>query len=132
MKFLRPLLMLFLLLPALALARNAPLIDPPPLAVPSGLTAATVAKAIRAGLTRRAWTVEAESPGTLKASVLVRGKHLVKVTVSYSATMVSMKYLDSTNMDYEENGGTPAIHPQYMKWTATAMREIEAALNQAQ
>ena len=132
MKLLKQLVMLFLLLPAIALARNAPLMDPPALNVPAGLTAPTVEKAIRAGLASRGWTVESAQPGSLVGSLLVRGKHLVKVTITYSASTIVMKYLDSTNMDYEATDGSPKIHPQYMKWTGTAMRDISLALNMAQ
>ena len=44
-------------------ARGAPLVDPQPIAVPAGLTAKDVSKAIRTGIVSRGWIVGKDEKG---------------------------------------------------------------------
>src|SRR5262245_44390344 len=74
------------------------LVDPEPIAVPSGLNADQVAKAVKVGVTSRTgWIVTKEAPGQIEATLSVRD-HMLKVIIPYSTSSVAVKYVDSQNL----------------------------------
>src|SRR5688572_31503967 len=86
-----------LLLPVLALlmgARQVPLVNPDPIAVPAGLTEAKVARSIKAALVGREWAVSEEQPGKILATLNLRA-HMAKIDVSFDTSKVNIRYLDS-------------------------------------
>jgi hypothetical protein len=90
------------------------------------LTADQVRKAIVVAGSKSGypWTVVGESPGVLKMSTTVRGKHVVVVEVSYTPTSYGIKYVSSENMGYQ--GGL--IHPNYNNWVRQFIRSINVEL----
>lgn len=110
---------LVLLLPLLLLTmafRQSPLVDPAPIAVPTGLTDVQVGKAVKAALIGRGWTVGEEQAGSVAAS-LSRDEWVAKIRVDFNTKQVQIRYVDSTNLKYEvKRDGTRLIHSNYMGW----------------
>lgn len=114
-----------LLTPAYA----AELVEPPPIAVPQ-LAPELVEKAIRIAAAERRWTVAAQEPGVLVADLAHRS-HLARVRIKYDASQVSLTYLDSLNLDYEEDGGARTIHRSYNNWVGALADAIGRALQRS-
>jgi hypothetical protein len=74
-----------------------------------------------------AWQLDSDTPGKLGASVLVRGKHTVRVSISYTSSNFSVVYLSSDNMKAQKiSNGATMIHPAYNRWVGdlvTAIRD---------
>lgn len=114
------------------------------------VTSEQVRDAISAAATSLRWDVsKSPSQDMLSATLLVRGKHTVVVSIPYSAEKFSIKYQNSINMKYELAGppsggnsdlikmgsaaketpaGTPTIHPAYNKWVQELRQAIQAQL----
>jgi hypothetical protein len=88
-----------------------------------------IIKAIQSHLAAKnsAWHVESDTPGKLVASVVVRGKHTVRVTITYTSSNFSVVYLSSVNMNARmSDGDITVIHPFYNRWVGdlvTAIRD---------
>ena len=110
---------LLLLLPLLLLTmafRQKPLIDPPPIAVPAGLSAVQVGKAVKGGLIGRGWAVTAEQADGVDAT-LTGNDYTAKIHVAFDTKQVSIRYVDSSNLKYEvKKNGQRMIHTNYMGW----------------
>ena len=100
---------------------RAILVDPDPIAVPAGLEAKDVAKAIKVGISRRGWVVSKDENGQIDAELNLRS-HVARVAIPYSATDVRIQYVSSEDLDYVEQNGKRYIHGNYIKW----IRNIEA------
>jgi hypothetical protein len=80
-------------------ATPIPLTEPAPLAVPAGLKAEQVSRAIKLGVTSRTgWTVTKEQGNQIEATLSVR-QHILKV-----------------------------IHPKWVNWTRNLMSDIQREL----
>lgn len=115
-----------LLLPLLALlmgARQVPLVNPDPIAVPAGLTAAKVAKSIKAALAGRGWVVSEEAPAQIIATLNLR-EHMAKIDIDFDTSKVSLQYLDSTELMYGEKKGVTVIHRNYLNWVQNLVQDI--------
>jgi hypothetical protein len=110
-----------------ASARHKPLMDPPPIGVPAGLSVDQVRKAILAGGDKRGWILVDSKLGRLTLRQSPRDL-VVDVSVTFDASTVTISYLDSTHMDYSEAGGVKQIHPKYNEWAANLSKDIEASL----
>lgn len=71
--------------------------------------------ALTAAGTPRGWQVSQVAPGQLVASVNVRDKHSVSVDISVVPGMYSIRYKNSSNMNYDG----VQINPHYNKWVKT-------------
>lgn len=117
-----------------ALARDAvPLVNLENQAISTGsgktLTLDDVRRALRQAAAVRGWSIEDLAPGKALATLMVRGKHTVRVDVSYTEKSVSFTYRDSVNMKYSKNEeGRPVIHPFYMKWVDNLMTDLRVEL----
>lgn len=111
-------------------ARGAPLVDPAPLGVPSGLTAKDVSKAIRAGVASRGWVVNKDEKGQIDATLNNR-EHQVVIAIVYDAKQVKVNYVSSQNMNYSEKNGTRYIHKKYTQWTQNVIADISRELQMA-
>lgn len=114
-----------LLLPVLILllaARQVPLADPEPLAIPAGLAAAQVAKSIKVALLGRGWVVSEEQPGRITSTLNLR-THMAKIEVSYDSTQVRFRYLDSSDLLYAERKGERLIHRNYLSWVQNVVKD---------
>jgi hypothetical protein len=108
-------------------ARQVPLTDPEPLAVPAGLKLEQVAKAIKASLVGRAWTVTSEDPGHIVSTLNVR-EHMAKIDIVYDLQTIRIKYLDSGELMYAEKKGQRVIHRNYLNWIANLRNDINRNL----
>lgn len=122
-----PLLLLVPLAFLLMGARQVPLVDPEPIAVPAGLTAKDVSKAVRLGLAQRGWVVSSEEPGRIGATLSLRS-HVARIAVSYDDEAIRVSYVDSTNLMYEEKKGGRVIHRNYLNWINNVVRDISSQL----
>jgi hypothetical protein len=103
------------------------LVDPEPIPVPSGIDAKDVAKAIKVGIVRRGWVVSKDEGGQIDAVLNVR-THTARVLIPYSAKEVSIKYVSSDNLDYQEKSGVKYIHANYIKWVRNMQSDIQREL----
>ena len=107
--------------PAAQAARTAPLVNLENIPVESidgkPLTLAQVRKAIISGATSRKWTPSEKGPNKLYLTVGgLNAKHTAIVEVSYTTKHYSIKYVDSTDLNYgASKDGKPVIHPNYNK-----------------
>lgn len=128
------LLIAFFAFASLAHARDAaPLVnlENQPISTGSGktLTLDDVRRALRQASAVRGWSIEDGAPGQALATLVVRGKHTIKVDVAFTEKTISFKYRDSVNMKYGTNeDGKPVIHPFYMKWVDNLMADLRIEL----
>jgi hypothetical protein len=92
------------------------------------LTLDDVSKALRLAAFQRGWRIEEVGPGAALATLEVRGKHTVKVDITYTEKSISFKYKDSINMKYANEEGQAVIHPFYSKWVRNLLSDIHAEL----
>lgn len=115
-----------LLLPLLALlmgARQVPLENPEPIAVPAGLTDAKIARSIKAALVGRQWVVSEEQPGKIIATLNLRS-HMAKIDIGYDSSQVRIQYLDSKELMHGEKKGVTVIHRNYLSWVQNLVTDI--------
>jgi hypothetical protein len=108
-------------------ARQVPLTDPQPIAVPAGLKTEAVAKAIKASLVGRNWGVTQEEPGRIVSTLNLR-EHMAKIEVSYDLQTVRIRYLDSGELMYAEKKGQRVIHRNYLNWIQNLVNDINRNL----
>jgi hypothetical protein len=112
------------------------------------------AEQVRAGITTAAsnlrWEVsKSPSQDLLAATLHVRGKHTVIVSIPYSVEKYSIRYESSVNMKYRPADTTPAmnyspgaaaqttratmtpalIHPYYNRWVQELLQSIKNEMN---
>jgi hypothetical protein len=108
-------------------ARQIPLVDPAPIAVPAGLTVKAVSSAIRTGVSRHGWIVNKDDAGKMEAILNIR-KHSTRVTIAYDKANVKIAYAGSENLLYEEKNGQRFIHRNYQNWLNNLVSDISSAL----
>lgn len=104
-------------------ARQAPLADPAPVAIPAGLSETVVLKDIKRALIGRGWTVDAERPGEIDSTLRLR-THVARVRVSWDTQTVRIVYVGSENLDYKVKRGKKYIHPNYLGWVSNIAKDI--------
>lgn len=117
---------LLCLLPLLLLLtgfRDAPLVDPDPIAVPAGVEGKAVSLAVRQALATRGWTVTEEQPGEIKSTLHLRD-HTARIVLSWDARQLHIKYVDSENLKYHMEKGVPYIHKNYLGWIQNLTHDI--------
>jgi hypothetical protein len=108
-------------------ARQVPLTDPQPIAVPAGLKIEQVSKAIRAALAGRAWAVTSEEPGHIVSTLNVR-EHMAKIDIVYDTQTIAIKYLESGELMYAEKKGQRVIHRNYLNWILNLVNDMNRNL----
>lgn len=120
--------------PAAQAARSAPLVNLVDVPVESidgkPLTLAQVRKAIISAAATRKWTPSEKGPNKLYLTVSgLQQKHNATVEVTYTAKTYSIKYVDSTELNYgTDKDGKPTIHPNYNNWVNSLKQAINLAL----
>jgi hypothetical protein len=114
-------------LACMLMGAKAVLADPESISVPAGIAARDVAKAIKVGILRRGWSVTKDENSQIDAVLNVR-THTVKVAIPYSDKQVSIRYVGSENLDYQEKGGVKYIHANYNKWVRNMQSDIQREL----
>lgn len=124
-------LRLALLVPLLFLLmafRQSPLVDPPPVPVPAKATADQVARAIKAALVHREWTITSERSGEIESTLHLR-EHVARIAVTYDTHEITIKYVDSANLKYEvKKDGTRLIHSNYLSWIQNVVADLKQNL----
>jgi len=108
-------------------ARQVPLTDPQPVAVPAGLKIEQVSKAIRAALAGRAWAVTSDEPGHIVSTINVR-EHMAKIDIVYDLQTIKIKYLESGELMYAEKKGQRMIHRNYLNWILNLVNDMNRNL----
>lgn len=112
--------------------RQAPLIDPPRVVVKNSggqsLSAEQIRGAIAASAKSLGWQINTDTPGTLLLSYNKQNKHYVVVRADYDAEGYQVRYVSSTNLNFEtppESG--PLIHPSYNIWVDNLIKHVKFA-----
>jgi hypothetical protein len=108
-------------------ARQVPLADPAPLAVPAGLKIEQVGKAIKAALVGRTWQVTADEPGHIVSTINVR-EHMAKIDIVYDLQSIKITYVDSGELMYAEKKGQRMIHRNYLNWIQNLVNDMNRNL----
>ena len=104
--------------------RQAPLVDPPPIAVSSKLELAQVEKAVKQALIKREWMIISDEPGKITASY-DRREFTSRIRITYDQRQVQVKYVTSTGLKYEEKkDGEKLIHKNYIAWIQNLVTDI--------
>jgi hypothetical protein len=115
-------------------ARGAPIqnYDDLPIATADGkpLTAEQVKNAIIASGGRSRWTASVQPGNVVRMTYSPRG-HVAVVDVAYTAKTYSIRYADSSNLNYAADGKSGVIHPNYNKWVNNLRQAIEVSLRSA-
>ena len=112
-------------------ARQVPLADPEPIAVPAGLKLEQVAKAIKASLVGRTWAVTQEEPGHIVSTLNLR-EHMAKIDIAYDLQAIKIRYLDSGELLYAEKKGQRVIHRNYLSWIQNLVNDVNRNLTLVQ
>ena len=104
-----------------------PLVDPAPVAVPQGTSLSDVEKDIMECAIGRDWALEEKKPGAISFKYAPRD-FWVTINVSYDAHNVKIAYKDSFNLEYDSQGGTTEIHPNYNRWVNNLAHDIAGRL----
>lgn len=102
--------------------------DPLPVAI-QGLDKSKVEKAIGDALPKRGWEFVEKKGMVITARNIIRGRHTVVVDIDYSGDEVLIKYADSENLEYEEEGGVQYIHKNYNTWVSYLRQDIASAIS---
>lgn len=94
-----------------------------------GMTDKKMHDAIVQGCVDRGWTPTDPVPGMIEATIVVRGKHTVVVSIPYSYNHYEIKYKSSVNMEYTVKGDGQKIHPNYNNWTNNLHLAIQHRVN---
>jgi hypothetical protein len=108
-------------------ARQVPLVDPEPVAVPAGLALEQVAKAIKASLVGRTWAVSQEEPGHIVSTLNLR-EHMAKIDIVYDLQTIRIRYVDSSELMYAEKKGQRVIHRNYLSWIQNLVNDMNRNL----
>jgi len=118
------------LVPMLALlmgARTVPLVDPAPILVPAGSAIKNVERSIKAALVGRQWVIGVDEPGHVVAQLNLR-THMAKIDVAYDTKVIAMKYVDSSDLLYEDTKNGRVIHRNYQNWIQNLVTDISKNL----
>ncbi|HWU69414.1 MAG TPA: hypothetical protein VN046_11075 [Stenotrophobium sp.] len=130
MKSLRTLLLPLLLLALGACAGRAVLEDPAPIAVPTHVSLEQVRQVVRTALDDRGWTRQDAGSQAFVASYSRRSLS-ARISVTYTASEVDIRYLDSEGLKYKQSGGERYIHSKYNKWIDNLVHDINTRLSRA-
>jgi hypothetical protein len=92
---------------------------------PAAASAADVQKAITRAGVRLGWTMNPVSPGKMQGTLVLR-THRAVVDITYDAKSYSIKYKDSTGLNYDGSN----IHRNYNGWVQNLDKGIRAELTQ--
>jgi len=93
-------------------------------AIGKSVTSDQVKQAIVLAATSKGWTTSLDQSGAIVATLIVRNKHTIVVTIPFAEDKFSVLYRDSSNMNY--SNGT--IHPHYNSWVESLLSGIRSEL----
>jgi hypothetical protein len=99
-----------------------------PTAIVAASSPEATEQAILDTLPKRNWTPEAVEPGTIIATLAVR-THLLRVRIEYNAVSVTVRYVDSDNLDEDrDHEGHVYAHKKVNGWMAALATDLSHAL----
>jgi hypothetical protein len=114
---------LLLCVPSLSFGARAEPIYEATIRVPAMVKMADIANAIKSALVAREWTFQREENGVIEAKLFVRS-HTADIRIPFDTEYVSIQYVSSTNLLYDEKHGIKYIHRNYNKWIKLLERDI--------
>jgi hypothetical protein len=103
----------------------------PPSAVQANFTVEDMREAILKGCLDAGWQAAQIDANTIDATIVVRGKHTVVVSIPYTAESYAINYKSSINMAYKDKSdGGVAIHGAYNRWVDNLHAAIEKQIAQ--
>lgn len=90
------------------------------------LSIVDVGNAISAAGSGLGWNMQKVKDGEIKADIALR-KHTASVLITYTTDSYDIKYIDSTNLRYDESGHT--IHKNYNGWIQNLERAIDRSVS---
>ena len=97
----------------------------------TGSGAAASAEDIKRAFTvagaRRGWMFTDNGPGRMTGKLVVRS-HTLVMGLAYETGKYTLTYVDSTNLDYKDEGGKKTIHRSYTGWNNNLMNDARAEL----
>lgn len=100
--------------------------DAPVVSNKASLTLDDVRVAITRAGTGLGWIMIEEQPGLIKGTLKLRS-HEAVIDVAYDTSVYSIRYVDSTNLNYNESKGT--IHKNYNGWIQNLDNAIQRELS---
>ena len=86
-----------------------------------------IKRAFTVGGTRRGWVFTDTGPGRMTGKLVVRS-HTLVIDLAYETGKYTLKYVDSTNLDYKDEDGKKTIHRSYTGWNNNLMNDARAEL----
>lgn len=90
---------------------------------PASATDDEISKAIRLAGTTLGWQMVQQGPGQIEGSLRLRA-HVAVVNLTYDRKALSIRYKNSTNLNYSASEGT--IHSNYNGWITNLKNAIQA------
>ncbi|MPY68527.1 MAG: hypothetical protein GEU92_00410 [Alphaproteobacteria bacterium] len=90
---------------------------------PASATDDEISKAIRLAGTTLGWQMIQQAPGQIEGTLRLR-RHDAVVNVAYDRKAFSIRYKNSTNLNYNASDGT--IHSNYNGWVTNLKNAIQA------
>lgn len=91
-------------------------------------SAEQIRTALQSAGAARGWQITPAGAGKALAVLNVRGKHSISADIAYASGRYSIKYRDSSNMNYEAGEGSGRIHPKYNAWVQTLIDDTRIQL----
>jgi hypothetical protein len=125
--------MLFLIVGSAACSHTVPIVNYENMPIISRsdktLSLDDINKAINIAAVQKNWQISNVSPGQATATLVVRGKHTIIVSITYTEKEWSLKYKDSDNMHYKADiNGNGTINRKYNMWVAVFVKAINQEL----
>ena len=92
-------------------------------------TAAQVRDAISQAAASKEWALAKQSDDQFVATRVIKGKHTIVTTISFSAEKYSVMYLSSENMKFQMFNDAPYIHPNYNVWARELVEAIRLEIS---
>lgn len=73
-----------------------------------------VERALLEACRSKGWAASVVQPGKILASITIRSRHRAKISIDFTATHYSIRYVESSGLDYRAG----RIHSNYNHWIA--------------
>lgn len=126
MRMIFPKLLIVGLLLTLGACRNAPIesIEQAALKTSSTASLERVTTIIKREAGQRGWRISEEEPGAMTIKLIRGVGKWVTARVIYDTKTLTIRYLDSANLNYTVRDGQARIHPGFNRWIDQLKRSI--------
>lgn len=92
-------------------------------------TLAQVREAIIKGGATKDWALAKQAEDQFLATRVIKGKHTIVATISFTAEQYSVTYHSSDNMKFTMLNGVPYVHPNYNVWARELVEAIRLEIS---